>query len=52
MAEMGHNLGHSTATVGGNSLMALGVYVDSQSSNPGSIPGSATIQLFYVAGST
>jgi hypothetical protein len=37
----GHNLGHSFPVGAWNLLKVQGTLVDSQSSNPGSIPGSA-----------
>ena len=41
-AKAGHNLGHNNAESACKLLIPLSTFVDSQSSNPGSIPGSAT----------
>ena len=38
----GHNLGHSEGLIGCKLLTPIAPLLDSQSSNPGSIPGSAT----------
>ena len=42
LAKAGHNLGHNKAVNACKLLIPLSTFVDSQSSNPGSIPGSAT----------
>jgi hypothetical protein len=44
--KTGHNLGHSAEAITCKLLMPFAPLLDSQSSNPGSIPGSATKPFF------